>query len=578
MNLNLINDAWIDVITRKGKIKKVSIKDMFLNSCDYVDISGSFSNKFVVYNLLFSITQSALIGKVGSYDDWRNIHKNYIQLVLAYLSRKNIQKRFDFYSQEFFYNFNIEKVENLDDDKSNTEVVEDGDDEDSGENENSCENDNFINKPWKFFAKDKYSSGNNHTLWDYSVGDDLTDQQKVYGILKYNMLSPGHQNNGISTNKIVTKWGRNISAIEVDSKEKKMCFSPYRQNSVITYLRGTNIEETIWLNLLPENFVNSNGSPSPSDTVQIDMGKPIWENKPSSIDDNESIKNLQTTYLGNKMPLYALTHYNQENNSVIYSPMVKKYEPLDVQVLYPHMTINTRNDKQKILKLSKSKNLLRDFPLILLRNSTTADGSAYTFNTPIICNLNKIMEYASSFFKDINLIKIVCGGIYDKSNSSVCMMEGEVSYEVPFNIKQISSIVTFIDQYKKCLNPFEKIEKNIFKAIAKYSFFHLRFDKKNSSEDVKMVNKIIKNLWGYLCNKYSKIIEISNSLTFDELSWNKEVAKMWECSVKDVVPSTSDIVKMTALVYAGKSIIYGLETKKAKSNKQQNLKKVKKGS
>jgi hypothetical protein len=498
-------------------------------------------------------------GSIPDDPAWYDAQSSYIQNVISYLSNGRIQKRFDFYSPDFFYNFDITK----------NNVVKKTVGKKKAKDDNSLnEDEDSLSKPWKFFMKDKFSSGNNHTLWDYTHVEELICQQKIMAILRYNMLSPGHQNNKVSTDKCITNWGRDIPPQDLKGL-KMMCFSPYRKNVAITYLKGCNIGETVWLNLLPEDFIKSNGTGND----KFDVGFPIWEKKPLSIDDKESIKNLQTTYLGNSAPLYMLVNYNAVDPFVTYSPMIVYYDTPEIASFYPNRTLYLKGKEYRILRLDEDKNLLRDFPIILSQGSPDESQPYSVYNTPVVRNIQILTD--PGLDHDMSSIKIVCGGIYDNSTSAVCMAKGEVSYEVPFDISHHHQTNEFVDLYNRCLNPMEFLyAKNVCTIIEsckdKFKFFRIRWNKNlnKASSDVVMIDKIISVLWDHVCNGYYRIIDMCNChVEYNEEEWKKKVMDWWSKSVECVV-SNNHRAKKVALLYVGKSIINNVQISENKSKKK----------
>lgn len=500
--MNLITDKWIDVINKNNNIVGVSIYDIFEKPTEYIDISGKWALRVSIYNLLFTITQASLRGIIKDEESHMNLFSEYYnKYVLEYIKREDIKKYFDFYSKDFFYNFNI---------KPNKSI------------EKSYKND------WKKISIDKFSSGNNHTAWECQNIEDikLTDKQKVQNLLIYMFFDPGRGNN------------------YKEYKNDKLAFSPYGQNEVITYLRGNNFYETIWLNLLDENFILTNDS---DNNLNIQVGYPLWEKKPSSNEDVENLKNSQTSYLGLKMPLHSYFSYEEESNDVYYDLVKDCGYNKDFYFRYPHKTYVKTKKKGFYLKIQENKHFMRDFPLLLTANQGW-------YNTPIIRNVERAKNIGFS-----NVI-IVSGGSQGKKDSSYFTRLGFSEFESRLSLdkkKSEESIYTkkVAEKYEDCLSQIEKLKITKIKdSCKKYpKFFKFGYD---SFDDI-LIKKLIKNLWYEIDNEYSYLIKISqyNNIDFEKEKneWIKKISKIWRSNVKNLV---NNIIKSAILKETGKKIIF----------------------
>jgi CRISPR system Cascade subunit CasA len=73
--------------------------------------------------------------------------------------------------------------------------------------------------------------------------------------------------------------------------------SPCSRDSMLhTLLRGSNLLETVWLNLIDEATIKSSYG-------QNAVGKPVWLAMPKSAKDGAAVENATHTYLGRLLPL-----------------------------------------------------------------------------------------------------------------------------------------------------------------------------------------------------------------------------------------------------------------------------------
>ncbi|MCF7849900.1 MAG: type I-E CRISPR-associated protein Cse1/CasA [Kiritimatiellales bacterium] len=84
-------------------------------------------------------------------------------------------------------------------------------------------------------------------------------------------------------------------------------------NYLHTYILGSYITDTIHRNLVPKDVVATSvvmGSPNK-------WGRPIWEQMPSTPDDDDAVLNAATTYLGRLVPLSRLVKFDKSPSRAV---------------------------------------------------------------------------------------------------------------------------------------------------------------------------------------------------------------------------------------------------------------------
>lgn len=518
--MNLITDKWISVINKQNKIDVLSINDVLTNSKDYIDISGSFSDRFVVYKLLFTIVQSSLKGIISDEDKKISLYnENFINYAIQYLSRPDILKSFDFYSKDFFYNFDIVK-----------------------------ENEDTKIKSWRFLSQDKYATGNNVTVWDATDIKDnssLSDAWKIIHVLKLNIMHPGHQNNSIAIS-----W----SGREIDKKKnKRLVFSPYGDNSIITYIKGNNIYDTLWLNLFDENSIvkNSDGT-----NTNAKIGHPLWEKKPIHAEDIDSILNSQDTFLGLSMPLFCLLSFQENQDTIKYSPMLKNgYEP-NKPYYHPYKTYV----KERFLQMEPDKHLIKDIPIILYKNDEKNN-----YNTGVIKNIKKALSAFESNIDKFD-IKITSGGYISKVDSAVCTRLGEREMQIKvFSVDINADLSKITERYDQCINFLvdnfcsEVIQNDFIKRLKE---INIGKDIKDKDIKDKYEAKIENMIYDFWLRVNGKSLFLSTFCGYSEEEWPvsewfKMVSKIWKETVDRAFArmNSNSIINSLLLKEVGRNLL-----------------------
>jgi len=529
--MNLILDKWLDVINVNNEVETVSLLELFENIKHYVSLSGAWPQKVSMCNLLFTIAQSALSGKLQGEEDKNSIYfEEYTNAIVEYLKRDDIIGSFDFYSKNFFYNFD-----------SSSFAVHDYKDA-KGEALSS-------EVSWKKIFFSQCSYGNNHMAWDFFMDRDITTKEKIYELILYMFFDPGKGNTYCRAEKGKCKY-----------RDDKMSYSHCGRNEVITYLEGSNLYQTIWLNLLTTDKLEGKSS----------IGLPLWEKKPSSHKDEESLENAQSTILGLKMPLASFFSYDEEGSINYDLVPVVRYNP-EFSYLYPHKTakINKKNEVSYLGHDSK-KHFMRDFSLIVPVK-----------NTPILLQMLRAFNLSDKNGEFLfDSIKIVCGAWDINFNSGIVKRKGFSEFTSSF-YRTISDHnperydLDFVEHYNQCIDIAERIRVTSIKE----------YISNVKKIDSKIIEKLINNFWLLMEKEYYflvKFCQINNEEFNGQIkTWKDKVVKMWEDSIESFInkESSQGRKKAVNLQKAVRILVYAKPRKRGnddnggnnKSKKKQNI-------
>jgi len=347
--MNLITGDWLPVIFNNEVTRLVGLKELFENSDEITDLVLNPPQRISIMRLLTCIAQTALDGPVNE-EAWMKCKTEIVQKSLEYLKTRT--DKFNLYGEKPF--LQIEGATS--DSKANIDKLD------------GC-----------------VPSGNNPVLNDHEAvpeGRSRSDAWKAINLLTFLNFSTGGKIGQVNLN------GEKYS----DSTYAAPCIG-----SAHTFIRGTNLLETIFFNLLTKAEVNQlpNGK----------WGMPVWDKFPETANAQNSLDNASKTYLGRLVPLsrFMLIDSNIENTACVIGPTSKniKFEGIPA-FREPSNTIllNKKNESYS-MKVSSDRHIWRDLGSLLAMSNSNQQGGAVV--------LNKINRLCSSLHK--SNIDIWVGGL-----------------------------------------------------------------------------------------------------------------------------------------------------------------------
>ncbi len=332
--MNLIGNSWIPVVFQDGQTGTVGLNDLYEKAEDIRDLALAPPQRIAVMRLLICITQAALNGPEDE-DEWLSCKSRIVPESLAYLDAR--KTKFDLFGDTPF--MQIKDLETS-----------------------------------KYASLDKLDFGlaseNNKTLFDQS------------SVPEGRIHSAGWVSLQLLTFLNFSTGGKVGQANWHNKKFSASTKAAPALKAVHLLVRGGQLCETIWLNLLGKDDINKmpNGA----------WGKPVWDAFPQFPDDQACVENATQTYLGRLVPLtrfILLDPLDKENDQVLPSciigPPPKSLEfegPPSCRE--PSTTVIVVGDKKKeykYLELSVEKHIWRDLGSVLVLNKSDSDtGGAMT--------------------------------------------------------------------------------------------------------------------------------------------------------------------------------------------------------
>ncbi len=226
---NLIDEPWIPVLMQDGATRTVSLSEIFSdNDGAIADLALNPYERVAVSRLLLCISQAALEpARLIDESAWLEAKSAVCPMALAYLRKWH--GRFFLYGPHAFLQPDCIALAKADSATPLDKLVL------------------------------QFSSGNNSTLYDHGAAlacRDLSFSELILGFLVFQNFSSGGTSgqciwDGVETKKLI---------VGGPCRERSMLFS---------ILLGDNLIETIWLNLLTDQWARR--------SLKANWGRPFWE-------------------------------------------------------------------------------------------------------------------------------------------------------------------------------------------------------------------------------------------------------------------------------------------------------------
>ena len=322
--MNLIGDPWIPVVFQGGQTRTVGLNDLYEQAGKIRDLALAPPQRIAVMRLLICITQTALNGPEDK-DEWISCKSQIAPESLKYLAER--KERFDLFGEIPF--MQIKDLEAKSDGKL--------DKLDFG-----------------------LASGNNKTLFDQSSVPEGRSHPAGWASLQ-----------------LLTFLNFSTGGQVGDRKFSYSAEAAPAVKAAHLFLRGENLCETIWLNLLTKEDINTmpNGI----------WGYPVWDMFPYHLDETPYIENATQTYLGRLVPLSRLIRLDGEDGQVsasclIVNPPKTLCFKSPPSYREPSTTVIAKEKGETdYLYLSVDKHIWRDLGSVFILNKSDSDtGGAMT--------------------------------------------------------------------------------------------------------------------------------------------------------------------------------------------------------
>ncbi len=317
--MNLTIDPWLPVLLDTGRCEPLSLRDTFARAPEIRDLALRPHERIAVMRLLLCITHAALDGPADR-KEWRACRSRIAPSVAKYLARPEIGGAFNLFGEgPRFLQVTDLKPAKADDDEEGS-------------------------SPGKLDMA--LASGNNATLFDHAGSGAervIEASSHALNLLAFQCFSPGGTI-GVALwgGKPTLEWAKYPKPAPGQSAH-----APCLPGSMLhTLLRGSNLLETLHLNLLNKELV--------AQALGEDRwGKPVWEKMPASAADKAAVANATLTYLGRFVPLARAIRLGEDSGSLLLANALD-FPSYDEGFREPTATIILRSDGEKRAPLGAS--------------------------------------------------------------------------------------------------------------------------------------------------------------------------------------------------------------------------------
>ena len=360
--MNVAFDPWIPVITITGKPKLASMREVFSEGDQFVDLAVRPHERVSLMRLFLCVAHASLQGP-KNYDDWCELPKRLPEKAEKYLS--DWRESFELFHPE----------------KPWLQVAELKAASNTGK---STEN----TSPVSLLDFD-LATGNKPTLFDHegqASSRRIELERIVLNLLVFQNFSSG---GGLP----VAKWQR-VKTSQVGNPDSP-CLS---QSMAHCLFRGSSLRETLYLNLptfenVAKAYQTCSFNKKSVSFSDVPLGKPVWEFFPNSPEKHsDQAKNATTTYIGRLVPISRWIRLI-ENSDRMYCCNGFKYDTFrDGFAAEPTASVHvvTKRDKKgletkerEVVKVNPTKALWRQLSALLIKRSAFGIGGPLAFeNAP----------------------------------------------------------------------------------------------------------------------------------------------------------------------------------------------------
>ena len=334
--MNVAFDAWIPVVTITGEPKLVSLCEALTEGDKFADLAVRPHERVALMRLFLCVSHAALKGP-KNFDEWRDVSKRLPDEACQYL---------DVWKDSF---------ELFHPKKPWLQVVglrKSSDKQDAG-----VDGWTPASKLCFFFA-----TGGNTTLFDHggmdSAGRAIPPQDSLLSMLTFQCFSPGG---------LISQVYWNSSQTAKSSRDAP-CVSASMMHA---FLRGNDLADSIRLNLPTfQDVCRSYGT--------SELGRPVWEQMPSSMNDQAKIKNATETYIGRLVPITRLIQFHLNGKQILLGDGLVYRSFTDGFPPEPSATVVVRKDRRGLLSYRPQRAIWRELGAVLAKRNAEGIGGPLT--------------------------------------------------------------------------------------------------------------------------------------------------------------------------------------------------------
>ena len=339
--MNVAFDPWIPVVTTTGVRTLASLCSVLTEGEKYADLAVRPHERVSLMRLFLCVAHAALDGP-KDYDEWEQVPRKLPDAAKIYL--ENWKDSFElFHPTKPWLQFSAISKE-----ESAVSSLDDTAD-------------------WTPVSKLNFTlaTGNTSTLFDHDGMNECRStatEDTILSMVSCQCFSPG----GLIAQ---VYWaGKKTSKSSKDG--------PCIPSSMIhTSIRGNNLIETIWLNLVTNEDLSRH-------YPNHQLGKPVWELMPTSLDDEKSVQNATSTYVGRLVPLTRLIRLHRDGERMLFGDGLQY--PSFADGFPPEATatvvIKRTDDTHALLSYRPAKAFWRELGALVVKRRAGEPGGPITLN------------------------------------------------------------------------------------------------------------------------------------------------------------------------------------------------------
>jgi len=353
--MNVAFDPWIPVVTTAGEPKFASLNGVFTEGDKFSDLAARPHERVSLMRLFLCVAHAALDGP-KDYDEWCDVPAKLPEAARSYLTKW--KDSFELFHSEMPW-LQVAELNS----------------HPSDEPDNSRKDNNWSTLNKICFTR---ASGHTSTLFDQaSNGGTLTEYSAEE--IALNLLT--FQNYFVAGGRASSRLWGNVEMKNPPNPKGGPCSG---KSILYTFLRGTNVFETIHLNqntyedlrLIYKNL----------DEL---LGKPIWEMPIKSPADDKAINNATQTHIGRLVPQTRILRVNVDRKRVLLGAgfLYPKFQD-DKNIFYPDVfatIVLNKDGGRELLSARRNSAVWRELHALTVRRKSDLDsnrGPLCLLNTP----------------------------------------------------------------------------------------------------------------------------------------------------------------------------------------------------
>ena len=477
-SFNLVDEPWIPVLDANGQERSVGLRELFERAEELVDLATGPLETIALYRLFVCIAQRALNGPAND-EDWKQSRNILIRKSIDYLEEWKL--RFDLFGERPF--LQVRGLELKSKEPSKTDKLDFG--LACGESSSTLCDQNAVGK------------GRVHEPYWLALK-----------LLVFQSFSPG------GTIGVAMYCGKetdgNGSSENAPCKEGSM---------LITLLKGRNINENIWLNLVPLDRLGN-----------LSLGRPVWE---YDVYDERNKKEISGSWLGRLVPLARFIELEENGrqmilaNGVSYAKLSKNGKNVNKLVREPMGTVVSKSDKKdiewKYVGTDPEKNPWRDLYSILSMDQENRKG---------VFTLDNLNYYIESSPNETSTFRIFVGGLKNVEGKNAKIFDSAY-WNLEVSISLLGTLS--LENYETGVKQANSAEKRLVNAIKIYcDFLKEESQKEGLKSKTSLVSRAKKIFWTLLEQRRSDLEESASNGTLSE--WTVIVTNVMKESYEHVCP------------------------------------------